>query len=608
MTVRCFLVGLSVERFCTGDEVTMLLDGLSIFILREELEKAILDGIIDGIHQLGRYEVLLVVRKPGETIQVLISANPQYSRIHLTEMHYQLPNRLTPFCMTLRKYLNRGRVVFAEQPGCERMICLGVSGYDELGNEEVRILSAEVMGRHSNIVLYKQDGAVILDSIVRVTKEMSSVRQVLPGKTYEFPPEQDKLNPYSISRVSLASLLSTGFGATRVYNILLKNIAGIGPQLAREIVAYAGYSPETSIAKMQETDDYVERISEAFFDIIDLFRSCRGDATVVREMGTNAVLGISAIRPKQSIDVWLESYDSLSKACDVYYGEKVTHLALQSKKEYMYQVVRKLRGSLETTLKRLNENHAKCENADAYLRVGDILSANLFRIKRGDVSIELEDFYAGDDKIINIRLDPKLTPTQNMQDYYRRYTKAKRGLETVEKNILGVKAEMEYLGDLELSIEQASSVSELEEIEQEMKESGYIKASKHPAKKVVTQPLEMRIGGHFSIIVGKNNRQNDRITTKLACPDDLWFHVKDFPGSHVVLRIPKGCIVPESVLEQTAEIAAYYSKARDSENVAVDYALVKHVSKPKNAKPGRVIYRNYKTLYVMPRLPLPSHE
>lgn len=591
----------------------MLLDGLSVSILRSELEERILDGIIDGIHQVGRYDILLVIRKPGESHQVLISANPEYSRIHLTKLEYHLPAKPSLFCNNLRKYLNRGRIVFVEQPGCERMISVGVKGYDEFGNEEVRVLTAEVMGRHSNIILYRQEDNIIYDCIVRVTHGMSSVRQVVPGVRYELPPGQDKMDPFGISRFSLISLLSTGFGNTKVYNLLLRNIAGISPQLAREIVAHAGYAPDASTDEIQEDEveekkNYLERIANAYFMVMDSFRARKIEPTVVKEHCTGRPIAISAIYPRQYTDALFESFQLLSDACDAYYGERVAFATLKSKKDSLHQIIRKMRETSEATFRKLEDNLGKCENSEVYLKYADILGANLHRIKRGDEKVLLDDFYAGEGKTVEIPLDPKLTPVQNMQNYYKLYAKAKRGLETVKTSIAGVTSEMEYLDNLELSIEQAASVDELEEVELEMKDAGYIKENKRTLREVVTEPFEFRIGEEFSVLVGKNNRQNDRITTRVAHPDDLWFHVKDFPGSHVVLRTSKGRPVPEDVLRQAAEIAAYYSKAKDADKVAVDYTFIKYVSKPRNAKPGKVIYRNHKTIYVSPRLPFAGNK
>lgn len=585
----------------------MLLDGLSIYALRHELENVIINGIFDGIHQIGRYDILLVIRKPGETFQLVISANPQYSRIHLTEKEYDFPDKPSLFCMNLRKFLNRGRIVFVEQPDCERLISIGVIAYDQSGNEEVRVLVAEVMGRHSNIVLYRQKDKVILDCIVHVTDKMSSVRQISPGIVYEDPPKQDKLNPFGISKPYLVSLLSTGFGSTKAYNIFLKNIAGIGPQLAKEILAHAGYSPEISMDELQNLEDFAEQIAQSYSNIIDAFKTHQISPTVVRDQNTNQVTAVSTVYPRQYSNMSFEEFTLLSEVCDVYYGELVTYSLVKSKKDILYRVVKTLRDNNETVLRKLNENFTECEKADVYLKFANLLSANLYKIHRGDTLVELEDIFEESGKTVQIPLDVKLTPSQNMQHYFKLYSKSKRGLTTVKESMQNVEAELEYFDTLELSIENATSVEELYEIEQEMKEAGYIKQNKQPLRKTVSKLLEFKITDGFSVIVGKNNRQNDRIVTKLASPDDLWFHVKDFPGSHVLLRVNSGASVPENVLKQAAEIGAYYSKARDSENVAVDYTFVKHVSKPKNAKPGKVVYKNYKTLYVSPK-PAPGIE
>lgn len=574
----------------------MAFDGVAVSCIVNELNTLLSGGRVDKINQPEFDEINLLIRSQGKNHRLIASASSSTPRVHITDSQKENPDKAPMFCMLLRKHLAGGKVVSVVQPDFERVIEILIEGKDELGDISVKRLVVEIMGRHSNIILVSAEGK-ILGSIKHVDFSVSAVRQLLPGMIYEYPPRQDKVNPMTVVQDDIYNLLKDA--DTAADKFILDNFTGIGPLTAREIAfgAFGDTNLLTSVMDDNEKQKFARYIYKAFSDINNkVYKPCllyKGEK----------VWDFSAIDILQYCGaVKIESFDSLNSGVDTFYSTK-------DKKERLSQKSAQLVKFIETNIARcvkklaLQKQKLKdCENKEQYKIYGDLLTANIHRIQEKSTFIEVENYY-DECKIIRIELKPELSPSQNAQRYYTLYQKCKNAEIMTAQQIELATIEQTYLESVLDELSRAENERDINEIRDELALQGYgvkkSQKSNFKKKQAVSKPMEFELSGGYILYVGKNNMQNDELTLKMARNSDLWFHTKNIHGSHGVIKT-NGVMPNDDIIVEAAKIVAYYSKARDSANVPVDYTIIKNVKKPKGAKPGMVIYDNYNTVNVKP--------
>jgi len=589
-------------------EYSMSFDGIVLAAVRSQLAKEITGSRIDRVYQPESEEVILHLRRPGENRRLLISAHAQNARVHLTSIHKPNPIEPPMFCMVLRKHLEGGKVTAVRQPGLERILHIHVEAYDELGALAEKILVCEIMGKHSNIILLDPAANTILDGIKRYTHAVSRHREVLPGRPYLAPPAQDKHDPLALDEEAFNEIMLASPLAGLVTKLLQKNFEGLSPLLCREITARAGLDQDLTLEQCGEYE-----LNRLWTAMTGLFREVRAEAfqpTLVFDPW-DQVVAFSATDLTHYAG-WKKETGSMSQILDRFYTQKENQAKLSQRQQVLLKLVR---GELERLGKKVQiqqDNIREAEAAEELRLWGELITANMYQLQKGQESVQLVNYYDPEEAAVEVRLDPQLTPAENAQLYFKRYTKAKHSGNLAAGYLEEYQQEIDYLDSVATSIQQATTLSELVEIKEELAAQGYLKVKesakgrkggKKPGaapKQELSRPLAFTSADGISILVGKNNKQNDQLTLRTAQPEDLWLHVKDIPGSHVIIRCAGLPEVPETTLHQAANLAAYFSKARGSSNVPVDYTLRKHVHKPRGAKPGMVIYENQRTLFVTP--------
>lgn len=576
----------------------MAFDGIVVNSLARELNEILNGSKIDKVYQPERDEICLKVRSREGNKKLVISASASNPRVYLADKYEKNnPKKAPVFCMTLRKHIQNGVIVGIEQVGFERIIKISVESYDELKEKTIKNLYVEIMGKHSNIILVMENQNKILDSIKRVPISISRVRQILPGNEYELPPEQDKMNPLNkINADELLERIKSGKG--QVFKSIYTNILGISPLVAKDVCLRVGIDKSKDIEQISLEDS--KKIADEINRIFDDLAKDKIYPNVVIDEKRDKIIEFSSIRLKQYEDLTEVRKDTISQAIEDYY-------LIKDKKERINQRSSNMKKNISLKLERINhklEKQAKelkdSEKADEYKVKGELLTAFIYMIKPGMESIKLANFYDNNEEI-EIKLKAHFSPSENAQKYFKKYNKLKNATEELTKQIAINEEEAQYLENTLLSIENCENEKELKEIKEELMREGYIKTYKMPKKnnKPGTNIMKYISSNGNLIMVGKNNKQNDYLTLRLADNEDLWFHTKDIPGSHVLLKVGGKKFDEKEILE-AATLAAYYSKAKMSENVPVDYTTKRNVRKPSGAKPGLVIYEKNKTVYVTP--------
>jgi len=576
----------------------MAFDGILLNCVVNELKQKILNGRIEKIYQPEKDEINLLIRGKGINHRLLISASANNSRIHLSEINKSNPLSAPMFCMLLRKHLLGGRIIDIEQPDFERIAIVHIECKDELGDLTVKKLIAEVMGRHSNIILTDDNGK-ILDSIKRINHEISSVREVLPGKQYILPPSQGKQNPLLYDYETFFNFIDNSQILKSPDKLISDSFTGISRVSAREIVFRAIGGKECGIKDLSLAEKH--KLSSSFVDFFNLVRKGDFSPRLLKDDHDYPVEVFPFPFYHYSHE-HQEVFLSVSQALEVYYKER-------DQRDRLKQHTSNLRKILNTNLERaqnklgvLLEELESAEKAETYKLWGELITANLYSIPKGVEEVKLVNYYDPDGSIVEIPMDPQKSPSQNAQFYFKKYNKAKNAVEMISEQIKETKEEINYIESQLDNLYKCTDELEVQEIREELAREGYIKANdgkKHVQKPTPSKPYHFISSDGFDIFVGKNNAQNDRLTLKTAAPEDIWMHVKEIPGSHVIIRT-QGRNIPDKTLFEAAMLAAYFSKARSSSNVPVDYCHRKNVKKPNGAKPGMVIYEHYNTIYVTP--------
>ena len=581
----------------------MPFDGFTIRAIANELNNNLFQARIDKIHQPEKDEIILSVRQAGGgTVKLLLSANPRWSRMHLTNEKKLNPTAPPSFCMLLRKYLEGGKIKSVQQFGYDRIVHITIEALDELRDWKPRILIGEFTGRHSNIILVNPETGLIIDAMKRFSLESGSVREIMPGKEYISPPEQNKIDILQEEYEHFAARMWQQNGQS-VSRALFNTIAGVSPFSAGAICQNAVIDQNLPV---EECGDY--ELHSLYQQVISLLQniSTAGSSSCIlyRRNKMEEYLAFELYNP--SSEITLASYDSINETCDQYYSAKMEKLRLDSMKTNLLKNINTL---LEKTRKKKfyqEGDLAKAQENEKYKTWGELITSYAHQLNKGDRQAVLEDFYTNESVIIE--LDPRWTPIENAQRYFKIYNKSRSAIKHLDNLLKQSTDEIIYLDSVIVSIEQADSLAELDEIIEELEKEGYLKAKpikgknrklpkSLPRKYISTDGLE--------ILVGRNNRQNDSLTIKGADRNDLWLHTKDIPGTHVIIRLPNyfNSIhqVPDATLEEAAMLAAYYSKASEDDKVQIDYTFRNNVRKPSGAKPGMVIYENYWTIIVNPR-------
>ncbi len=576
----------------------MALDAIAISALTAELQ-CLVGGRIDKISQPERDEIVMHIRCREASFKLVVSASSAHPRIHLTDTAKKNPQTAPLFCMMLRKHIGGGKITAIEQEGFERIVKISVESYDELGDLTTKRIVAEMMGRHSNIILVSGDNRVV-DSIKHIDESVSSVREIMPGGVYEAPPAQDK-----------CALIDFGMDSELDFSLpnkadkaLISNIAGISPLTAREVI-YSVYGTTDIIAQNINTNRYAA-IKLELIRLAGAVRAGDFSPCLITDNNTGKIIEFSAIDIKQYESLAaVESYGSMNELVDAFYLKRDMHERMRQKSA---DLTRLLNNNIERISKKLSilEKTLKdAEKLDDYRVNGDLLTANIYRMEEGMRSVEVENFYDPECRTVKITLDPSMTPSQNAQRYYKKYNKAKTALTEAAKQLRAGRADLEYIESTLAMVENAESAEDINAIRAELTEQGYIKRKSTAAKKrkkESSKPMHFVSSDGFDIYVGRNNTQNDYLTLRYANSSDWWFHTKDIHGSHTIIKLGLNKDVPRRTMLEAARLAAYYSKARESAQVPVDYTIIKNVKKPNGAKPGMVIYDGYNTVYVKPSL------
>lgn len=579
----------------------MALDGITIRALALELSETLVGGKIDKINQPEKDEVLFTIRNNGSNHRLLISANSANPRIYLAE-NYKKENPLKApmFLMLLRKHLGGGRVLSIAQKDFDRNILIDIEAYDELRRLRTRTLSVEIMGKHSNIVLIDKETNQIIDAIKRVPLSISSVRMILPNTEFTFPPGQGKHNPLeSISTKDFVSALKTK--SQPVFKGIYSNFQGISPVSAKQICYMANLND--SFGTYDLTPLQMEILKENFDKLFKAISLGNFAPCIVYDPNYNP-LDFSAIMLTLYDDTHtVVGFDSISKATEEYFYKKDLHERIMQKTQGLRKSLQIKLDRVKTKMQKQIDEINQAQNLDEYAKAGQLLTANIYQMDKGMKEIEVYDYLTEGSPLVSILLNPDWTPSENIQDYYKKYNKAKARIRELTDQLEQTKNENDYLENVFVSINNIDSLEAIEDIKDEMAREGYYSQVniKKKTEKTPSKPLEFTASDGTLILVGKNNTQNDRLTFKIASPNDIWLHTKDIPGSHVIIKATLET-VSQDALQEAAMLAAYYSKSQASSQVPVSYTPRKNVKKPKGAKPGMVIYTDYKTIYVTPKV------
>lgn len=573
----------------------MALDGAMLHLIKKELEEGILGAKVDKVFQPSREMLILAMRGKNMNRKMLISASANSARIHFTEHPVENPAQPPMLCMLLRKRLCGARLSAIEQAGLERVLLLKFDAHNELGDEITLTLAVEIMGRHSNIILIDERGLVI-DSVKRVDSDLSSMRLILPGIQYELPPAQDKINILDAEAESTASRL-IGCKEQKLDKALMSIVQGISPVVAREIAYRATGFTDSVVDGMSDTQS--ERLRYHLEKMKEIL-SGAGKPNLIAINGKP--MDFTFLYPQQyGFSAVSTEYSDYSSMLDDFYYRRDLNERMKVKSQDLLKLLANSSARIAKKLDIQTAELKKCAEREQYRRNGDLINANLHLLQKGDILAEVVDYYSEDCSTVRIQLDPLLTPTQNAQNYYKEYRK----LQAAEHHLTGLieqgKSDLTYIDSVLDLLSRAESERELAEIRQELTEEGIIKRRKTATGKQPPKlpPLKFVSDDGFTVLVGRNNQQNDRLTLKESRNYDIWLHTLNVPGSHTVI-VCDGQQPPKRTIEQAAQLAAYHSGARQSGLVAVDYTLIKYVSKPRGAKPGMVIYTHQSTLYVHP--------
>ena len=575
----------------------MPIDAVFLESLRCELQEQLLACRVDKVQQPERDTILLSMRGPNGGGKLQLTASPNHPRIQLTSLSFENPAQPPMFCMLLRKHLTGGRLVSISQPPLERLVELTFDCIDEMGTPCQKKLILEIMGRNSNLILTGVDGR-ILDCLRRVDFEMSEQRQVLPGLYYHLPPAQGKRSPWDASEEELRALLCAQKTQKMADSFLLETFGGLSPLLCREL-AYAVFG-QVDLDLSRLTDAQREDAAEKLFAAFDQLHTGKRTPVILvrdeRPWDFTCIL----IRQYEGL-IAQEPQPSFSALLDTFYAKRDSLERMRQKTQALRKTLTNLHNRTARKLANQQKELEATFDREHLRRLGDIVTANLHVISRGQARLTAVDFYDPEMKEIDIPLNPAISPQQNAAKFYKDYQKAKTAEKVLTEQIAKGEAELSYLASVLDELSRVESERDMQDIRQELTEGGYLRETgqKKKMKLPASKPMVFRSSDGFEILVGRNNRQNDLLTCKLAQKQDIWLHTQKIHGSHVIIACAPET-PPDRTVTEAMQLAAYFSQAREGQNVPVDYTRVKNVKKPAGAKPGMVIYDHYSTAVVTP--------
>lgn len=567
----------------------MAFDGITVAALTKELKETICDGRIAKIAQPESDELLLTIKTKEGQRRLSISASASLPLIYLTNDNKPSPMTAPNFCMLLRKHIGNGRIVDVSQPGLERIIQLRIEHLDELGDLRQKTLVVEIMGKHSNIIFCDEKDQII-DSIKHVPAQMSSVREVLPGRPYFIPDTMEKQDPLTAADEDFSRALRGK--PMRISKAVYTSFTGISPVVAEEICYLAGIDSQMTASDL--TDDMLTHLYRQFQYYMEDVRN--GAFTPVIYFDGNTPKEFSALPLTHFQNLEKKEYGSISEVLSTYYATRNTLVRIRQKSADLRHIVQT---ALERNRKKyeLQSRQLKdTENRDLYKVYGELINAYGYQLPEGSKELTALNYYTGEE--ITIPLDPVKTPQENAQKYFARYNKQKRTYEALTELISETGDEIRYLESVESALDIALYEEDLTQIKEELSQAGYIRRRQQKKKaKILSRPLHYVSSDGYHMYVGKNNLQNEELTFHFASGNDWWFHAKGVPGSHVILK-SGGDEVPDRTFEEAGRLAAYYSKNRGSEKAEIDYIEKKHVKKVNGGRPGFVIYHTNYSLVI----------
>ena len=571
----------------------MAFDGITIANITKELNDKLLGGRIRKIAQPENDELILTIKSAEGNFRLLISASASLPLIYLTENNKPSPMTAPNFCMLLRKHIENGKLVGISQPGLERIIRFDIEHLDELGDLRRKTLVVEIMGKHSNIIFCDENDRII-DSIKHVSLQMSSVREVLPGRTYFIPVTQEKADPLELTLDSFTSLI--GAKSTKLAKAIYTSYTGISPVAANEVVFRSGINSEMSGNALSELE--MLHLYKTFSYYIEDIKTGNFAPQIVYQGKTPieyAALPLTIYSDLETI-----THESISYILETYYAERNTVTRIRQRSVDLRKIVQtaleRSRKKYDIQAKQLKDT----EKRDTYRIYGELLTTYGYSAQPGAKSLDVLNYYTNED--LTIPLDPQLTALENAKKYFDKYGKLKRTYEAVSELLKETGDEVDHLDSISTALDIALSEEDLVEIKEELMEYGYIK-KRHPGgkkPKITSKPFHYISSDGYHMHVGKNNFQNEELTFKFATGNDWWFHAKGVPGSHVIVKTEGADDMPDATFEEAGRLAAYYSQSRENEKVEIDYIQKKQIKKPKGGKPGFVVYYTNYSLMIDP--------
>ncbi len=559
----------------------MAFDGIMTCAMARELHQRIYLGKIEKVYQPENDELVFHIHTKKGNVKLYASVNSSHARVHLIDENLPNPPAPLSFCMLMRKHLQGGRIVDVSQKDCERIIEISLETLNELGFTVSKKIIFEIMGKHSNIILVDMATGKVIDSIKRVSIDVNRARQVLPGIQYTYPPAQDKI---SFKEIQPEQINGIEGGNKQI----LARVGGISPAIAREMEGLE--DRHLFLQNLVQNIDTGEILPRIYMD----------------EKGMPQEFHITNLTEYEGA-AKRKDFETISQCLTYYYQHKESSNRIKQKSNDLVRAVSGTLDKLYLKKQRLAEDLLKAENAEDLRLYGELLTANIHLVKAGEKSVEVLNYY--DNSTVKIPLDTRYSPVKNAQIYFKRYGKSKTAVKEKQVQMEETDQDIQYLESVLTYLRNTESIEEIEALRQELVETGYVRKRKtsFKEKKYKAKPYKYMTSEGFEVLVGRNNKENDILTQKTAAKTDYWFHTKDIPGSHVILKT-EGRQITEAAIFETAAIAAYHSKGRESENVPVDYMPVRHVKKPAGAKPGMVIFTNNRTVWVNPKLPSVSSQ
>ena len=576
----------------------MALDGFVISNIINDLKSYLIGGKVDKIYQPEKDEIILQIRNKGTQYKLLLTANASSPRLHFTNIQKENPITAPLFCMVLRKHLSSGKIIDISQPNFERIINIQIESIDELGDYSIKTLIFEIMGKHSNIILINNKN-IILESIKHISHDKSSVREVLPSKEYFLPPSQDKKNPLNTSEEEFTSLILEK--NLKIQQAIYKTYNGISPILSSEICFISNIDPDLNTSEISE--NHIKILYKNFVNIFNISKENNFNPQIIFNEN-NSILDFTSTNFSMFKNFEKKYFENISELLEFFYKSKDIQYRLNQKSQDLKRIISQ---NIERCVKKKEiqqKTLKEIENRDILKLYGELITSNIYTIKKGMTQVTLNNFYSENYEKIEIKLDPNISPAENAQKYFKKYNKEKRTFIALQEQIKQNDEELKYLESVLNSVKSSSNEQDIKQIRLELYEQGILKKQiinkkEKQRKEKKAKPFHYVSSDGFNIYVGKNNTQNDELTLKFAKSNDMWLHTKGIAGSHVII-VNDGKEISNIALNEAANLAVFYSKASDSSLVPVDYTLKKFVKKPNGAKPGMVIYTTNKTAYISP--------